>query len=323
MVLNKGFHKSLTDSIVALGFFDGVHIGHQAVLNRAAVFAQENKKHLRIVTFYPHPRNFIGHHPSVKYLTTYIEKYRLLQKLYPGCEVFYIRFDKQLRHTNPIAFLCLLCDWFEPLAVFTGENFRFGYKAKGNSLLLQSFFQKRGVAAAIIPSVYQSGNIISSTIIRQHIENGDISHANAALGYSFTIRGRIIKGKKIGSQIGFPTANLYPSSSKIIPPHGVYFGTTDLEGVEYPSLVYIGTKPSIVVNQRPIVEVHIPHWYHQYLYQERVNVNITRFWRKEIVFPSLDALKEQIAVDQAAFDAYLQHTQGMINYHLNGIKLEV
>jgi FAD synthase len=93
--------------------------------------------------------------------------------------------------------------------------------------------------------------------------------------------------------------------------------------VEYPSLVYIGTKPSIVVNQRPIVEVHIPHWYHQYLYQERVNVNITRFWRKEIVFPSLDALKEQIAVDQAAFDAYLQHTQGMINYHLNGIKLEV
>ncbi|HAX98978.1 MAG TPA: riboflavin biosynthesis protein RibF [Candidatus Atribacteria bacterium] len=312
-MLSKSYPKDYLESVVALGFFDGIHLGHQAVLDRAATIAAEKEKPLRIITFYPHPRNSIGHSHTIKYITTYIEKYQRLQSFYPGCEIYFLRFNRQLRHTPPERFLDLINHWFKPIAVITGENFRFGYRTQGDQLFLQNFFKKRGVETAIIPSISLDGAVLSSTMIRQLIEKGDIKKVNMVLGYPFSIRGRVVKGKQIGSQIGFPTANLFPVSSKIMPPHGVYFGYMNWKRVEYPALIYIGTKPTVSQNQRRVVEVHIDHHIRQSLYQERITVQLQQFWRLEKHFPTIEDLREQITVDQAAFNAYLQHTQGMIN----------
>ena len=312
-MLNKGFPKNHCESVVALGFFDGIHLGHQAVLNQAYKIASEKKKPLRIITFYPHPQNSIRHHHTVKYITTYIEKYQKLQNFYPGCEVYFLRFNRELRHTLPDQFLEMISQWFKPIVVVTGENFRFGYRNQGDQAFLQTFYKSKGVDTAIIPSISFDGMVLSSTMIRHLIERGDIKGVNANLGYTFSIRGRIVKGKQIGSQIGFPTANLYPVSTKIMPPHGVYFGLISWEKGEYPALIYIGTKPTVSQSQRRLVEVHIGHQTYQPLYQERVVVQLKHFWRLEKCFPTIQALRKQIAVDQAAFDAYLQRTQGMIN----------
>ncbi|QPM69263.1 riboflavin biosynthesis protein RibF [Atribacter laminatus] len=312
-MLSKSYPKDYLESVVALGFFDGIHLGHQAVLNRAATIAAEKEKPLRIITFYPHPRNSIGHNHTIKYITTYAEKYQCFQSFYPGCEVYFLRFNRQLRHTSSESFLDRINQWFRPIAVITGENFRFGYRTQGDQIFLQNFFKKRGVETAIIPSISLDGDVLSSTMVRQLIEKGDIKKVNKVLGYPFSIRGRIVKGKQIGSQIGFPTANLLPVSSKIMPPHGVYFGFMNWKKGEYPALIYIGTKPTVSQNQRRVVEVHISHQICQSLYQERITVQLQHFWRLEKHFLTIEALKEQITIDQAAFNAYLQHTQGMIN----------
>jgi len=309
----KGFPTNSSESVIALGFFDGIHLGHQAVLNQAAAFASEKKKSLRILTFYPHPRNSIQHSHRIKYLTTYIEKYQRFQSFYPGCEVYFLRFNHQLRHTPPEQFLNQINQWFKPVAVITGENFRFGYRTQGDQIFLQHFFKKRGVYTAIIPSISIDGAILSSTMIRQLIKKGDIKKANLILGYPYSIRGRVVKGKQIGSQIGFPTANFFPVSSKLMPPHGVYFGSINWKRGEYPALIYIGTKPTVIQNQRRVVEVHIDHQICQPLYQERIVVQLKNFWRLEKHFPTIEALREQITFDKAAFNAYLQHTQGVIN----------
>ncbi len=322
-MLNKGLPKIPTESVVALGFFDGIHLGHQAVLNQAKIYSIKKNLPLRIVTFYPHPRNFIGHRHVIKYITTYIEKYQRLQQLFPECEVYFLRFNRLLRHTPPDHFLDTIQQWFKPVMVMAGENFRFGYKTQGDHQFLRSFFQKMKVETAIIPPVALNGTIISSTMIRHAIEKGDLIKANLALGYPFPIRGRIVKGKQLGSSIGFPTANLFPEASKILPPNGVYFGSIDWQKNHYPALVYIGTKPTVSQVRRIGVEVHIGHQLYPPLYQERVEVRLLHFWRLEKLFSSVQALKEQMTVDQAAFDAYLQHTQGMINYPSNVLKSEV
>ncbi|MCX6090347.1 MAG: hypothetical protein NTX88_08305 [Candidatus Atribacteria bacterium] len=254
----RGLKNAHPPSILALGFFDGIHRGHQKVIGAGYHLSRQRHIPFQIITFYPHPRNFISSQKKLKYITTYQEKYCLFQKWYPGSEMCFLRFQNALRHTDPEIFLHSIQEAFHPVAIFTGENFRFGFRGQGDTQLLRHFFDQQGVETFIFPSVHQDNRMISSTLIRKQLENGAIELANSFLGYSFCIRGKVVRGNKIGRNLGFPTANIYPSSRKLLPPYGVYFGTGRINQTFFPALIYTGTKPTVEQDSRRIVEVHLP-----------------------------------------------------------------
>ena len=292
--------KPAEDSILALGFFDGVHRGHQYLLGEAYRLAQEEKTKLHIFTFYPHPRNFLSS-GDVKHILTYREKYCLIQKLFPQSLLQFVHFNRSFREMRAQEFLALVEEEIRPRRVVVGENFHFGFEAQGDAALLKNYFPFRGIEVTVVPSLQEGGKLISSSRIRWHLENGDLFSANRLLGYSFFLQGRVRRGKGVGRKLGFPTANLYPPSYKLLPASGVYTGYVSGKGIgkRSPSLIYVGHRPTVNFSPRRLVEVFIPD-ISQELYGERLIIEFQAFLRKEMVFPSLLELKNQIEQDLEA-----------------------
>lgn len=183
--------------IIALGFFDGVHSGHRAVLSAADQEARKRNKSLEVITFYPHPRNFITRSKIVKYLTPYSQKLLLFNSFFPESTLRFWRFNNHLRFLSPEEFIAILDKIYRPSAVFVGSNYHFGFKASGNTSFLKKGLNKRGIDVKVIPSVKLDNAIISSSLIRSFLDEGLIEKANSALGYPFFIIGKTRPGKKI------------------------------------------------------------------------------------------------------------------------------
>ena len=292
--------KSAENNILALGFFDGVHRGHQYLLGEAYRLAQEEKAKLHIFTFYPHPRNFLSSE-EVKHILTYREKYCLIQELFPQSLLQFVRFNKSFREMTAQEFLTLVEQEIRPRGVVVGENFRFGFQAQGDAQLLKNYLSFRGIEVTVVPSLREGGELISSSRIRWHLESGDLLSANRLLGYSFFLEGRVRRGKGVGRKLGFPTANLYPPSYKLLPASGVYTGYVSGKeiGERNPSLIYVGHRPTVNFSPRRLVEVFIPEVSRE-LYGERLTIEFQAFLREEMVFPSLSELKNQIEQDLEA-----------------------
>jgi len=326
MLLTRGWKSDSRPRLTVLGFFDGLHRGHREVLQRAYHLGCLEKRDVELVTFYPHPQNFLAgkrNHP-LQYLTLYGEKYCLLQGFFPGILVRFVRFDKKLRGTPPWEFLDLFFSRLSPEKVFVGENFRFGYQAAGDVHFLRRYLEGRGAEVVIIPSFEDNGLCISSSGIRSLLLAGNLDHANHLLGYNFTVMGRVRRGRRLGSRLGFPTANLYPSSAKILPPHGVYISYVTWKGLNewVPALTHLGYRPTLHDYRRRVIETFVPSFNSLELYGKRIAVQFVSFVREERAFPSVDDLKKQIHLDLEAFYRYLQGGNSMINYPLNAI-LEV
>ncbi|MCX7668389.1 MAG: hypothetical protein N2Z84_05610, partial [Atribacterota bacterium] len=323
MFIARGWKNHPQQRIIALGFFDGLHRGHQEVLRHAYRSKAFEREVVEVVTFYPHPQNFLAGkgNRSLKYLTSYGEKYCLMQHFFPGIFLRFIRFDAVMRSMEPEAFLRLIYSQLFPCKIFVGENFRFGYRAAGDITLLQRYFRTRSVEVMTIPSLKDDGVCISSSGIRTLLIQGDLHRVNSLLGYRFTIMGRVGKGRKLGSELGFPTANLYPSYTKILPPHGVYISHVSWEGLKdwFPALTYIGRKPTLGGSRRRVVETFVPAFRSLDLYRRRMVVQLVAFVREERVFSSVQELKKQIGLDLEAFYRYLQGSNGVVNYPLNAI----
>ncbi len=321
MLFTRGW-KNNQKKILVLGFFDGLHRGHQKVLKEA--YDAVLKRHLtcEVITLYPHPENFFAgkRNYPIKYLTTYGEKYSLLKRFFPGMSLRFIRFARSLQLTPPPKFLEHIFEELHPHMIFIGENFRFGREAKGDAQFLRQYFQKEGVEVVIVPPLKEGDLCISSSTIRELITRGDLLSANRLLGYPFTFIGRVRKGKQLASRLGFPTANLYPSRSKILPPYGVYitqvWWSENMCG--FPALTYIGCKPTFG-RHRQVVETFIPSLNSVNLYEKRLIVQLVAFMRGERVFSSPQELKKQIDLDIEAFQQYLQGKNSVINYPLNAI----
>lgn len=325
MTFRRGIERTEKGQVLSLGFFDGVHRGHQKVLTLAFREADQLGKRLEILTFYPHPVNFLNFPNSLNYLTTYQEKYQLIQDFFPKSSVRFLRFNQQLRSTTPESFVQKIGLFFQPEMVVVGKNFRFGVNRRGDSIFLKEKLEAEGIKVKIVPTWQEDKQTVSSSKIRFLIEKGFISKANQFLGYPFFLMGRVRKGKGMGRKLGFPTANLYPPVRKILPPPGVYFGYAQAVNLAlvWPALIYVGTKPSLEANARQVVEVYCPDLSDKNLYQEKLAVYFLQFSRAEKVFPDLTALQAQIAQDLKKFQQYLHHHPGMINYLLNVKKLEV
>ena len=281
-------------TIYALGFFDGVHLGHQALLAECRRLARLHGCQAGAVTFTAHPDMLVlGNAPNL--LNTTEDRKRLLIA-YGMDFVAELPFDKQLMTTHWSAFLSQLLE--RGAAGFVcGEDFRFGAGGSGTAKKLAAFCKKRNLPHTIVPEQAMDGDRISSTRIRFLLEQGQLETANRLLGHPHILTGTVQSGKQLGRTIGFPTANLSLSAELLIPKCGVYVCKVTVDNELYVGITNIGTRPT--VNGAGIIaETHLPDFQGN-LYGKKITLALYEFLRPEKKFNSLDELKAQIAADMA------------------------
>lgn len=279
---------------LALGFFDGVHIGHQAVIRRAVDAARQDGGMAGVVTFHPHPCYLTNPANVPAPLVANLDhKARIIDSL--GVNVFVpLRFDLAMSKTPAEAFIaCLSAARVRTIAV--GEDWRFGCGRLGDVEMLRAHASKGRFRVEAVLMVMIDGERVSSTRIRQAIRDGALPQAARMLGRPYSIRGKVIHGRKLASQMGFPTANLAPGQA-LTPPDGVWAVrvTTDTDE-SLAGIANLGIRPTIDGTTR-ILEVHLFD-FNANLYDQDLEVRFEHFLRPEIRFGSIDELRQQIAAD--------------------------
>lgn len=291
------------DLSLALGFFDGVHLGHKAVIESAVKFAEENGKKSAVITFSDHPCcYFWGVCP--KYILTRKERERKIEEL--GVDYLYeLDFESISGLTAQDYLKDVLVKHFMPVSISTGWNHNFGCNKSGNVKLLLECSKKFGYEYFELPPQKLENEIISSTLIRKLLSEGKIEKANAMLGYKFAITGTVVKGNQIGRTIGFKTANIVYPPELIELPYGVYSVDVQLaptlspspigEGNLMKAIANFGVRPTIN-GSHAVLEVHILD-FDKDIYGEEIEIEFNRMIRHEKKFSSLDELKNQIQRD--------------------------
>ncbi|MEH2382360.1 MAG: bifunctional riboflavin kinase/FAD synthetase [Nostoc sp.] len=322
----------LTPTAVALGKFDGVHLGHQRVIQpvlhtgghlsvASSPQSNENEQltnreytYSTVVTFDPHPHEFFTGQPRTL-LTPLDEKVQQLRSL--GVEqLVLLPFDKELSALTPEEFVeKILVQQLRCQRISIGQDFCFGEKRSGTAKDLQLLAAKHNIPVAIVPLQTYTGNSptesncvsttptqdarISTSLIRQTLESGDIENANLLLGRPYTLLGDVVQGQQLGRTIGFPTANLQLPKEKFLPRQGVYavrvFNLSETSDVTSLGVMNIGNRPT-VNGTYSSAEVHLLDWSGD-LYGKKLVVQLVKFLRPEQKFPSLEALKTQIQLD--------------------------
>ncbi|MDI6839522.1 MAG: bifunctional riboflavin kinase/FAD synthetase [bacterium] len=302
----KELKKILIDS-VSIGTFDGLHLGHQAVVKEVI-----KNGHSLIVTFEPHPREVISNRNLLFTLTTTSEKIAILREL--GVDnLFILKFDKRLANMSAKEFVhWLIVDHIKPERVVVGYNHHFGYRAEGDFELLVHIGAKFGFEVERVPPVYVDGFPISSTRVRDTLVNGEVSKANELLGRPYSISSQVIPGKKIGMSISYPTANLKVPMKKLIPKEGVYAVRVWYKGNRLSGMMNIGKKPTFHDSSELGLEVHIFNFNKNLLHQE-VKVEFINYIRENRAFESLEALKNQLKKDEKEIKELLRKTNPLTN----------
>jgi len=276
---------------IALGFFDGVHIGHQKLLELCTLFAELEPC---VFTFANHPAVCLAPEHVPAYLTDAAEKEALLYA-YGAQTVYMPPFDAQVAKMDPEVFLDFLIRSLGAKAIVSGANHRFGAGAKGDAQLLLSYAEKRGVTVKIAPDVLYGDQLVSATRIRACLREAKLDDVHKMLGRPYTIRGKVIHGRGIGTRALYPTANLQFDPLRAIPADGVYAGIVEFEQKRLKCVLNIGASPTVETKERTI-EVHVPGFEGD-LYEKQLSLTLLRFIRPQIRFASVEALKAQIAQD--------------------------
>lgn len=283
------------DLSLALGYFDGVHLGHQKVISTAVNYAHKNGNKSAVITFKDHPCCFFkGVCP--KYILTREDRLKHLEAL--GVDYVYILdFDAKLCLLSADEYLKnILIDNFSPKSISTGFNHYFGAKKSGGVDLLTKMQTLYGYEYFEVPPQKIYNETISSTAIRSALSKGQIENANEMLGYNFTISGEVIKGQQIGRKIGFRTANLIYPPELIDLPFGVYSVIVHYEGRQHKGITNFGIRPTVSNNHQCSLETHILD-FDKDIYGENISVEFLKMIRPEKKFDSIEKLKKQIYLD--------------------------
>jgi riboflavin kinase / FMN adenylyltransferase len=281
---------------LAIGVFDGVHLGHQAVISTSTRHAHSAGGTPVVVTFDPHPAKILRPKDAPHLLTATEHKIALIRALGVG-HLLVIKFDKDFASTAPEDFVHQLAQNANPLReICVGHEWSFGRNRAGNLNLLEQLGARFNFNVVGIQPVKANGSVVSSTAIRQAIETGELEKAGGMLGREYTILGTVTGGEKLGKKIGFPTANLSAHSEQF-PPNGVYFAEAWLDGVLLHGVVNLGVRPT-VSNGAPerILEIHLLD-FDRDIYGKDLEIRFVRYLRPEKKFESVDALVRQIGVD--------------------------
>ena len=285
----------IENSCVGLGFFDGVHKGHSALIKKLVEFSLKTNTKSVVITFKKNPAEYFF--KGVTYITSNEEKESLISSL--GADyMFELDFNADLKNMSAEDYLNkIIYSNFKPKYILTGFNHTFGKGKCGTPEFLRANQEKYGYKYVEIPPVKYNDEIISSTLIRHCIENGDLKKANNLLGHDYLITGTVQKGNQIGRTIGFPTANIkYPETKPEIP-YGVYSARVKVSDKLYRGMLNYGIKPTINGgNNAPVVEVHILD-FDKDIYGEKIDISILEKIRNEKTFNSLNELKQQIKDD--------------------------
>jgi riboflavin kinase / FMN adenylyltransferase len=281
--------------VLALGNFDGLHRGHIKIIERVRRVAFERGGTSLVLTFDPHPPRVVRPDKAPPLLMTLAQKIEALGKA--GIQgVAIVTFTHELSRWQPETFVkTVLVDWLRVAEVWVGADFLFGRDRSGNFSLLRLLGGQYGFRAEKIDPVRYKEFVVSSTRIRRLVAEGRVDEAGALLGHHFYIDGIVARGAGRGREIGVPTANL-ESRNELIPPHGVYATTATVDGVVYPSVTNIGSRPTFESEDKTVVETHILGFTDD-LYDRPLRLGFVQRMRDERRFPDVDALKAQIEAD--------------------------
>lgn len=296
MIIIKSINEidNISKSVVTIGNFDGVHKGHQVLIKKTVKFANENNLKSIVFTFENHPINYFKN-KKIKNIITNSEKISKIKKL--GIDILImIPFDSYMTKISPLEFIKeILIDKLDAKKIIVGHDFTFARRKEGNIKILKEMSFKYRFDLEIVNSIDINDIRVSSTHIRQLVDNGDVDKVNKYLGYNFLIKGKIIKGKQLGRTIGFPTANIKINDDLLIPKKGVYVTSVYIDDNIYYGATNIGYNPT-VKGESLSIETNILE-FSEDIYGKIIKLEFLERIRDEKKFNSIDELKLQLKKD--------------------------
>ena len=297
-----------TKRVIALGFFDGVHIGHGELLKRTKQRAAERNAMPSALSFDVHPDTLIFGR-EVPLINSAIGREEIIRRCYGIENVVFIHFNRRVMQMDWRDFLEDLIRDLQICHIVVGHDFCFGYKGQGTAARLQAYCAEHGLGCDVIPPVMLDGQIVSSTHIRELIAEGKIEEANRWLGHPHTLADTVHSGYHLGRKLGTPTINMFFPHGVIVPRHGVYATKVYLEnGEAYIAVTNVGVRPTVSQEDRVSVESHLLD-YSGNLYGRQARVEFYAFLRDETKFSDYAALSEQIHKDAETARAYFAAKQ--------------
>lgn len=292
------------NTVVCIGNFDGLHLGHRFIITTAKEKAKEYNYKSLILTFHPHPIKFFGGDVSL------ISTERIRTQLFEDQNVHYLicaEFNKDLSNLTPEEFFHkILIDKLNTKVVVVGNNYRFGARKAGDIELLKSLGEKYGIKCVCVDRIKdENDEAISSSSIRDLIINGEIERANRYLDRTYSMEGIVIHGDKKGRQFGYPTINL-DAINEVTPKSGVYAAKVFIKNKMYGAMAYIGSRPTINNELEKRVEANIFD-FDEDVYGEYAEIHLLKYTRGDIKFNSLEELKEQMAKDKNEIIDFLKN----------------
>lgn len=282
--------------VLALGNFDGLHRGHLKIIERVKRGAAEHGGTAMAMTFDPHPPRVVRPDKAPPLLMTIDQRLEALEK--EGIHsAAVVRFTPELSQWEPETFVrTALVEWLRVSEVWVGANFLFGHGRSGNFSLLRTLGQRYGFRAEKIDPVRYKEFVVSSTRIRRIVAEGRVDEAAALLGHPYVLAGTVVEGRRRGRELGFPTANLQ-TANELIPPHGVYATTLQIEGIVHAAVTSVGVNPTFGDGAATTIETHVLHYGGGEFYGRRVHLGFVQRLRDERRFADADALRGQIEAD--------------------------
>lgn len=279
---------------LAIGSFDGVHLGHQEVLRNMVAAAKKDGARTAVLTFFPHPKRVLQNLTESYYITTIEDRVKLLGKQAIDLVITH-PFNDEVRQTRAADFVGQLIEYADMHQIWGGD-FAFGYKREGDIPFLRKLGAERGFSVELVEAMVEvKGDWVSSSRIRNCLQDGNVAEANLCLGRSFHVSGTVVKGDQRGRTIGFPTANLDAWDELLLPANGVYATYAWVGDTRYIAATNVGNRPT--VNGRSVtVEAHLLDFEGD-LYGQNIRVEFINYIRPEKKFSGLDALTSQIQAD--------------------------
>jgi riboflavin kinase/FMN adenylyltransferase len=292
-----------TNSVVTLGKFDGIHRGHQLLINHVLEYKEQGLKAI-MFSFMLHPGNLFS---DKEFELIYTEEEKLSRLNRSGIDVLIsYPFTEETRTMEPEAFIKnILIDKLDAKVIVVGNDFRFGYQRRGNVELLKEYAGTYGYKVIACEKTKWKNEVISSSSIRKELRVGNMEAVNAMLGQPYSIRGEVVHGRRIGRTLGMPTTNQIPSRSKLLPPCGVYATKTFIDGVYHDGVTNIGYKPTVGEEEYIGVETFIFD-YEKDLYGKMIEVELLYYIRPELKFGSLEELTLKMREDIIIAQRYLK-----------------
>lgn len=280
---------------LAIGVFDGLHLGHQEVIRAAQEHAAQHQGTAVVMTFDPHPLRVLRPAQAPQLLAGGHYQNRLLKRMGVDWSLL-CPFTQETAGTSAEDFVKALVQACHPLGcISVGYTWTFGKGRGGNIHSLMDWGQRHGFAVYGVPPIKVGGQVVSSTLIRDAVAAGHLTRAAELLGRPYALFGAVKEGRKLARQLGFPTANVHPEA-ELLPPFGVYAVWVEIDGVRRPGVANLGVRPTVENNGAPTLEVHLFDWSGD-LYGRDMEVELAQFLRPEMKFAGVAELKAQIEAD--------------------------